>query len=283
MIYLIIVSVIWSISFTLIKGSLTGVDPYFISFSRLLISFIVFLPLLKFRSLDRKLSLHLLIIGALQYGLMYIAYINAYQYLKAYEVAILTIFTPLFVVLIYDIWTKKFVKIHWIKAAFAIVGAGVILYTDEISLGFWKGILLIQVSNFLFALGQVYYKNLFEGRKDLSQSEYYAILFLGSVIISGIFSFSLTNFNSLTVSSNQILILVYLGGIASGLGFFLWNYGVTKATAGSVALLNNLKIPLGILFAFIFLDEYINAFQLIFGGLLFIVGLYWESIIKKIR
>jgi drug/metabolite transporter (DMT)-like permease len=102
MIYLLVVSIIWSLSFSLIKGNLTEVDPYFVSFSRLLISFIVFLPFIRIRRVKYSYLIHLLVIGALQYGLMYTAYINAYQYLKAYEIAVLTIFTPLFVVLIYD-------------------------------------------------------------------------------------------------------------------------------------------------------------------------------------
>jgi hypothetical protein len=36
-------------------------------------------------------------LGAIQFGLMYVAYIASYQYLSGYLVAVFTIFTPLYV------------------------------------------------------------------------------------------------------------------------------------------------------------------------------------------
>ncbi len=158
MIYLIFVSIIWALSFSLIKGNLTNVDPYFVAFIRLFISFLIFLPFIKIKSIGKKYSFHFIAIGAVQYGLMYITYIYSYQYLKAYEIVILTIFTPIFVVLLFDIWEKRFNKLHWLKAILAIIGAAIIVYSSTIKVGFWKGVLLIQLSNLFFAFGQVYYK-----------------------------------------------------------------------------------------------------------------------------
>ena len=283
MIYLLIVSVIWSLSFSLIKGYLTELDPYFVSFFRLLISLIVFLPFLQLKKLNSRIFFHLLLIGGLQYGFMYTAYINAYQYLQAFQIAILTIFTPFFVVLIYDLWSKEFVPIHWIKAFAAIIGAGIILYSDKISLGFWKGILLIQISNFLFALGQVYYKNIVKQNNYKDQKQSFAILFLGSVIVSGFFSYFFTDYGKFTLGTNQILVLLYLGVIASGLSFFLWNYGVTKSNAGTIAIMNNLKIPFGVIFAMVLLSEHVNIFQLLAGSLFFVFGLFLDRIIKQFK
>ena len=51
---------------------------------------------------------------------------------------------------------------------------------------------------------------------------------------------------SVTLNTNQLWILVYLGVIASGLGFSLWNLGATRVTAGTLAAMNNLKIPLAV-------------------------------------
>ena len=93
---LFIVSLIWAFSFGLIKDRLAGLDANFVAAARLLISLLVFLPFLRTRGLSRKLSLRLLAIGALQYGVMYITYIAAFNFLKAYEVALFTIFTPIY-------------------------------------------------------------------------------------------------------------------------------------------------------------------------------------------
>ncbi|HBA92554.1 MAG TPA: EamA family transporter, partial [Anaerolineaceae bacterium] len=90
MIYLLVVSLIWAFSFGLIKGQLTGLDANFVAAARLVISLAVFLPFLRLRNVPGRLRLRLILTGAVQYGLMYIAYTYAFQYLQAYEVALFT-------------------------------------------------------------------------------------------------------------------------------------------------------------------------------------------------
>ena len=102
MIYLVIVSVIWAFSFGLIKGQLSGLDSHFISFARLAISFLFFAAFLRFRFYKFNQILWLILIGSVQFGAMYIFYIYAYNYLDAWQVALFTIFTPIYVTLIDD-------------------------------------------------------------------------------------------------------------------------------------------------------------------------------------
>lgn len=280
MIYLIIVSIIWALSFSLIKGSLTSIDPILVALLRLVISLIIFIPFLRLKKLSKVLVTHLLIIGSIQYGLMYISYIYSYQYLQAYEIAILTIFTPLFVVAIHDIWTKEMILRNWVKAILAVVGAAVIIYTDRTTVGFWKGVILIQISNLLFAMGQIYYKKIMERNYGIDQKRHYALLFLGGVIISAVFSLFSTDFSRIEITFNQFLIILYLGGIASGVGFFLWNLGVTKVQSGTLAVMNNIKIPLGVLFALIILNETVNYTQFIIGFSIIIIALQFDRFVK---
>jgi drug/metabolite transporter (DMT)-like permease len=171
--------------------------------------------------------------------------------------------------------------VHWTKALVAVLGAMIILYSDNFTFGFWKGIFLIQLSNLFFALGQVYYKQIIEKNSEVKQIEGFAVLFFGGVLISSIFSLINTDFHSLSVNTDQLLTLIYLGAIASGLGFFLWNYGVTKAAAGTIAVMNNLKIPLGVIFSFILLNEDVNIIQLILGTIVFLAG-FWIDSFKKL-
>ena len=273
MIYLIIVSIIWALSFSLIKGSLTSIDPNFVAFFRLFVSLIIFLPFLRIKQIKTNLFFHFLLIGALQYGFMYLAYIYSYQFLQAFEIAILTIFTPIFVVIIFDLWGKEFVVINWVKAILAIFGAGIIVYSSNTQIGFWKGILLMQLSNLLFALGQVYYKKILEYENNVNHKSNYVIIFFGATLVTSIFSYFNTDFTLLKITSEQWLILIYLGAIASGLCFFLWNYGVVKVKVGKVAVLNNLKIPLGVIFAVWLLNESVNYIQLIIGSLFILLAL----------
>ncbi|MEI8640800.1 hypothetical protein P4S68_05600 [Pseudoalteromonas sp. Hal099] len=52
-----------------------------------------------------------------------------------------------------------------------------------------------------------------------------------------------TNYQPLLHSEG---ILIYLGIVASGLGYFMWNKGATLVNVGSLAVMNNLLIPAGI-------------------------------------
>ena len=126
MIYLLIVSFIWAFSFGLIKNQLAGLDANFIAAARLLASLIVFLPFLRIKNLPRKEAIYLFLAGAIQFGVMYIAYNYAFQYLKAYEVALFTIFTPLFVTLTNDAFKRRLHGLSLLAAILAIIGTAIV-------------------------------------------------------------------------------------------------------------------------------------------------------------
>jgi drug/metabolite transporter (DMT)-like permease len=52
------------------------------------------------------------------------------------------------------------------------------------------------------------------------------------------------------------VVLLYLGALASGVGFFLWNIGVTKTGTGTLAVMNNAKIPLAVGCSLLFFGEH---------------------------
>jgi drug/metabolite transporter (DMT)-like permease len=163
------------------------------------------------------------------------------------------------------------------KALLATIGSAIILYDENLTIGFWKGILLIQASNILFAVGQVYYKSIFRKDGITNHASHFAILFAGGALITGIFSVGLVKINEIDIGLNQWLVILYLGVVASGIGFFLWNYGITKVSIGQVAIFNNLKIPLGVFFAMLILGESVNSLQLIIGSLILLIAFYAEK------
>ena len=56
----------------------------------------------------------------------------------------------------------------------------------------------------------------------------------------------------LALTATQRWTLLYLGVLASGVGFFLWNVGATKVAAGTLAVMNNAKVPLGVAVSLLF-------------------------------
>ncbi|MCK4764463.1 MAG: EamA family transporter [Candidatus Aminicenantes bacterium] len=281
MIYLLIVSFIWAFSFGLIKGSLTGLDPNFVSFVRILISFLIFLPFLKLKNIELKFAAKLVFIGMFQFGVMYIAYIYSFQFLQAHQVALFTIFTPLYVTLLNDILKKKFHLFFLLAALTAAVGTGIIVYENIGRGDLLAGFLLVQVSNICFAAGQVFYKRAalptVNRRKDIKDRHIFAFLYFGALLITA-FSIAISGgWNNLSLEPNQVFTLLYLGVLASGVCFFLWNYGAKKTNIGALAVLNNMKVPLAVACSMLFFNESGDVLRLLIGGGIIVAALFIKT------
>jgi len=273
MIYLLIVSIIWAFSFGLIKGTLTGINPVIVAFFRLFLSAIIFLPILKIKNLPFSLIAKLVAIGAIQYGLMYTTYIYSFQFLQAYEVALFTILTPFYVVLISSVLSKRIYYIYFLTALMAVAGTGIVVFKGLNDSHILIGFIILQLSNFCFAFGQVYYKHVLKNEKQVSDASLFGLLFIGGVIFTGIPGLYIYTFESVTISLQQVYVLIYLGIIASGIGFFLWNYGARKTNTGALAIFNNLKIPLAIAVSIVFFNETADYFTLLLGGIIVLLAL----------
>ena len=281
MLYLLSASLIWSFSFGLIKGNLTSLQPNLVSFIRIAISLLIFLPFIKVRGIPLQLKLKLVMIGAVQYGLMYITYIYSYKYLKGYEVALFTIFTPLYVSFIYDIIKRRYHMNYLIISLLAVAGTAIIVYKEIASSDFLPGFILMQLSNLFFAWGQVKYRETMQNRTDIRDKDIFAYLYSGAFVVT-LFSLLITvDIAAVSISLNQILTLIYLGSVASGLAFFLWNFGVRRSRIGTISIMNNLKIPLAIIVSIIVFGESGNIIKIIFGCIILISALIYNDFSEK--
>ena len=100
----------------------------------------------------------------------------------------------------------------------------------------------------------------------VNERQIFALPYLGGLLAAGLAAAWLTPWRSLAVSGSQWLMLAYLGAIASGLGFFLWNVGARKVNAGALAIFNDLKIPLAVVVSLVFFGESANLPNLLLGG-----------------
>jgi drug/metabolite transporter (DMT)-like permease len=274
---LLFVSLLWAFSFGLIKGRLAGVDPDLAAALRLVLSFLLFLPFLRLRGLGLREVLFLAGTGAVQFGVMYLAYFRAFRHLAAHEVALLTVFTPLFVTLLDGAARCRLVLRWHVGAALAVAGAAVVLFARGATRPALTGALLVQVSNLAFAAGQIAwrrYRSVHGARPD---RELFAILCAGASLAAlagvlpraGAIRFALTG--------SEWLAIAWLGLVASGIGFFLWNAGAARVRPGTLAVMNNLKIPLAVAVSLLVFGEEANLPRLAVGGALVLAGLVIAS------
>jgi drug/metabolite transporter (DMT)-like permease len=267
MIYLVLVSFVWAFSFGLIKGNLADLDPNFVAFARMLLSTVVFLPFLRLRGVRAALATKLTLVGAVQFGVMYVAYIHSYRYLEAHEVALYTIFTPIYVTLLRDALGRRFRPSLVAAAALSVAAAWIAIGGRdargiEIREGFW----ILQVSNLAFAAGQVGYRSLLRREPQLRDREVFGLLYLGALAVTGAAAAVTVPGSELVLGGREIATLLYLGILASGICFFLWNFGARRSRAGTLAVLNNLKIPLGVACSLLFFGESADVPSLLVGG-----------------
>jgi drug/metabolite transporter (DMT)-like permease len=282
MLNLLIVSLIWAFSFGLIKGNLSGIDSNFVSFARMLISLVCFAPFVRIRGVGPRLGLRLALTGVVQYGIMYITYIYSFRFLQAYEVALFTILTPLYVTAINDALRGRFSKLNLLTALLAVVGAWIVRGGGGIQDGVLQGFLMMQVSNLCFAFGQVYYRRLLADRPaGLRDVHLFGYLYLGAVAATALATTLFGGWGAAgALTTNQALTLLYLGAVASGLGFFLWNVGARQASAGALAVFNNLKIPLAIAVSLLLFGEQANIPNLLWGGLVVTGALALNEVLR---
>ena len=278
--YLFAVTLLWAFSFSLIGVYLAGqVDAWFSVLIRIALATLIFLPFLKFKQTPRPQALKLMLIGAIQLGVMYSFYYHSFLFLSVPEVLLFTVMTPLYITLLNDALNKHFNPRFFIVALIAVIGAITIRY-ENLNSNFIIGLLLVQGANISFAVGQVTYKRLMQN-KQLDDKTVFGWFFIGALIVASVCYALFGNANKLPSTSTQWGILVYLGVVASGLGYFMWNKGATLVNVGALAVMNNLLIPAGIIVNVLIWNRDADILRLSIGAAIMLGALLVNQMLNK--
>ena len=244
--YLAIVSIVWALSFGLIGQALSEVDPFFAATMRLGIAGLVFIPFLRWSKIPHGSHFKLVGCGAVQFGVMYVCYMKAFQIVpeQSHLVALFSILTPLYVVLINDLRKREFHPKYLYAALLAIAGAATIKARTGSMDSLWITFGLMQIAGLAFGFGQVYYRDWKRKHTEVKDHQVFALLFAGGCGVAAIAFAFFSYWERSQLDAKQLQVLAYLGIVASGLGFFLWNKGAAICRAGTLAAFNNAVVPL---------------------------------------
>jgi len=272
MLLLLFVSVLWALSFGL-TAQVSGLGAPFVTAARTVLAALVFLPFLRLRGLSVRQVLGFAGIGALQFGLMYLLYVASFRWLRPSEVALFTIFTPLFVTLVGDAFERRFSWLALVATAIAVLGTGICVWSGLGRSGLGWGFLLMQAANLCFALGQVLYRRFAPGTGKRDR-DLMGLLYLGACGVAVAMALPTLAWNAVVgMTRPQLVVLLYLGTVASGLGFFLFNAGARRTDLGTLAIFNNMKIPLAILASGLLFHDAVDWSRLMLGGAVIAVAL----------
>lgn len=277
---LIITTILWSLSFSLIGVYLVGhVDTYVSVWIRMALATLVFLPFLRPRAVCKTDVLKLMGIGGVQLGLMCIFYYRSFLLLSVPEVLLATVFTPIYVTLIYDALKRRFNPLYLLSAFIAVLGAAVIRY-DNLTGDYLLGFLVVQASNLCFAFGQVGYKFFKESRPALAQRDLFGWFYIGALLVVSP-AWAVWGRAEFPTDPIRLGVLLWLGVGASGLGYFLWNRGASRVDTGYLGIMNNALVPAGLIVNITLWNRDEDLVRLAIGGAIILLALLLHTKIRQ--
>ncbi|MDR1935467.1 MAG: DMT family transporter [Candidatus Accumulibacter sp.] len=281
--YLILVTVLWAFSFSLIGEYIAGsVDSDFAVLLRVAIAAAVFIPFTRWRGLPARLVGGLWLAGALQFGVTYLCLYRSFTVLTVPEVLLFTVLTPIYVTMLDDGMARRFSPWSLLAAAVAVAG-GVIIRFHRIEGEYLTGFLLLQLANATFAAGQVLCRQLL-ARYPTEQPlhRFFGHFFLGAMLLV-IPSFLLFGDPSrLPQTAVQWGVLAWMGLFATALGMYWWVKGSTLVDAGTLAIMNELHVPAGLVVNLLIWNRGANLRTLAMGGTVILFSLWVNRLGRKL-
>ncbi|WP_278959803.1 EamA family transporter [Aquipseudomonas alcaligenes] len=246
--YLLIVTALWAFSFSLIGEYLAGrVASDFAVLVRVLIAALVFLPFTLWRGMPRRMLAGFWLAGALQFGITYLCLYRSFQVLTVPEVLLFTVLTPIYVTLLDDALARRFSPWALLAALVAVAG-GVIIRFDRLEGDYLLGFILLQIANATFAAGQVLCRRLllhYQPAQPLHR--FFGHFFLGALVLVLPSFLLFGDAQKLPQTAMQWGVLAWMGLFATALGLYWWVKGSTRVDAGTLAIMNELHVPAGLL------------------------------------
>jgi drug/metabolite transporter (DMT)-like permease len=290
-------SIIFGFSFMFSKILLNQISPMGVIAYRFLVAFLVFEILRLTKVIKIKIQMNriipILIVGLFQPVLYFIFETYGLQKTTSAEAGLMIALIPIFVTILSTLILKE--KPRMLQVLFILVSfIGVItIQLSKPNINFQTDIL-----GFILLLMAVLSAAAFNiasrsaSKTNKPQETTYFMMFLGMVSFNTIYITQLIFRKELDLyvtnlfNIQTVLPILYLGVVASILGFFLVNYSLSKLPAHVSSIYSNIATIVSVMAGFFFLNEPVEIYHFI-GGTLIIVGIYGTTrvnyLIKKRR
>jgi len=282
--YLLAVTLLWAFSFSLIGEYLAGrVDSDFAVLIRVAIAALIFVPYMRWRGLPWRLLGGFWLAGALQFGITYLCLYRSFTVLTVPEVLLFTVLTPIYVTLLDDALARRFNP--WaLVAAMVAVGGGIIIRFERLEGDYLIGFVLLQIANATFAAGQVLCRRLLARYPtDVPLHRFFGHFFLGALLLALPSFLLFGNPAKLPQTAVQWGVLVWMGLFATALGMFWWVKGSTRVDAGTLAVMNELHVPAGLLVNLLIWNRNADLPRLVLGGAIILASLWLNRLGRRKR
>jgi drug/metabolite transporter (DMT)-like permease len=268
-ILLILITMIWGGTFSLIKVVLNHTTPMFLIFYRFFFAAIASIPFIipGIKKLKLKSILKLLLLGFF----LWIAYIAQTVGLKyttpsnsAFITGLYVVFTPIFALFLTK---EKMTKTMFIAVIFAVMGIFLLAGLSLKEFSFNIGDLITVISAIAFAL-QIVLTSMFVKKEDIkliASIQIYTVLLLSAPFLSSTKQFNLPVWITLSI--------VFLGTVASFLAILAQTYSLKFIDPDRASILFTLEPIFAALFSLLFLGELLSL-QEILGSMFVLLAMF---------
>ncbi|WP_018127404.1 DMT family transporter [Balneola vulgaris] len=276
---LVVVAIIWALNFSVVKVSLSEIDPY--SFNA--IRFIFASGLLCAAAYKKGVSIKVSkvhfwpmvgigLIGNLVYQVLFIIGINL---TLAANAAVMLGTIPIWVAIFSHFFTdEKLTVLKTVGILFAFGGVAFIITGGKNPISFesdtFIGDIITILSAVVWAIYTILSKKYLKHYNSTQFSGFMSLI--GFICLFTIGTPFLFKMDWSAVSVPAYGGIVYSGLFSVGLAYLIWNNGISKIGAVRTAAYQNLVPVLGLLFGVLILDEQLTPFQYI-GSLFVITGI----------
>lgn len=261
---------VWGFGFVVVKNSLDMVSPiemlaFRFSIAALVLGAIFFR---KLKQLSRKVVLEGMVIGFLIF-FGYLMQTVGIKYTTASKNAFLTTAYVVLVPFVQWLINHKKPNRYCIIGAFvAVVGIGLLSLQGDLSMNL--GDLLSVICGVGFALHMVYTDRFTEHHDPIVlavlQMIFAALFSLIAVLVSD------DGGSKILFTTDVVISMLYLGALATAVGFLLQTMGQRYASPTTASLLLSLESVFGVVFSIVFLQERLTG-KMIAGCVLIFIGI----------
>lgn len=282
---LLLATLLWGGNFVIGRAVSGDIPPLTLAFLRWCVAFIVFFPI-AYSSLKREwrmlkanwpIVLILALTGVAAFNTL--VYIGLH-YTTSINASLMNSSTPIMIYILSFIFLKeKLSTFQILGTALSLSGVLFIIsggsFVSLLDFSFNKGDLIVVVAVFCWSIYSLLVKQ-YAGRLP-GQSTFIVTILIGALMLLPFYIHeTLTLAESVHWEWTTIAAILYVGVFASIVAFLSWNRGVVLLGANKASIYLNFIPVFASIFAVIFLDEQLHAFQII-GGLAVVAGVLLSS------
>lgn len=272
----ILVTILWSSSFVFIKWGLSDIPPLYFATLRYALAFVLLLGVeavvgsraVERRTVGRRQSLLFVVAGLGGYTVAQGFEFVGLYYLPAVTTSFLLTLNPIFVLALGVGFLGEGASLLQLGGLGLVLAGAWAFFSDRVAWGGqWLGVAIVLASGIGWAVYVV-------AVRSLQRSGYPDSLRLTTVTmgigVAGMAVLTLLSNQYAALTTNGILIIIWLATVNTALAFFMWNWALKAIPAYELTVLQNVMLVEIALFAFVFLQETITPVMV--GGMALVLA-----------